>query len=183
MRCNGGLRRTLAALGATAAVIAALAVHADTSGSAVSSRAGAVCHVTIPPKPKVPQGGGFTAASFNYGNAYLRAELYWPRGTLTAGILPDGGSMAIINRDGSIDLKLGWWRGVRGQLVIWGRRLDAHAPPLRAEAGTVASYGHEGFVPSGLTFPTVGCWRVFGGVRHARLTFVVRVTKLSRNAR
>jgi hypothetical protein len=101
-------------------------------------------------------------------------------GTLSAGILPDGGSMATVNRDGSIYAKVGWWRGLPGQLVIWGRRLDAHAPPLRAAAGTVLSYGSEGFVPSGLTFPTVGCWRVSGGVRHARLTFVVRVTKLSR---
>jgi hypothetical protein len=115
---------------------------------------------------------------FNYGNAYLRAELFWPRGTVTAGILPDGGSMATINRDGSIGLKVGWWRGVPGQLVVRGRRLDAPVPPLRANAGTVASYGREGFVPSILTFPTVGCWRVVGGVKRARLYFTVRVTKI-----
>jgi hypothetical protein len=170
----------LAALGVAALVIAALAVNAERSGSPGSSKAGTVCRVTIPPKWKVPTEAGFSAAGFNYGNAYLRAALYWPRGTLSAGILPDGGSMATVNRDGSIYAKVGWWRGLPGQLIIWGRRLDADAPPLRAEAGTVLSYGSEGFVPSGLTFPTVGCWRVSGGIRHARLTFVVRVTKLSR---
>jgi hypothetical protein len=180
VRCNGGMPRTLAALGLATVVIAALAVHAERSGSPGSSKAGAVCRVTIPPKRKVPTEAGLSAAGFNYGNAYLQAALYWPRGTLSAGVLPDGGSRATVNRDGSIYAKLGWWRGLPGQLVIRGRRLDAHAPPLRAEAGTVLSYGSDGFVPSGLTFPTVGCWQVTGGVRHARLTFVVRVTKLSR---
>src|SRR5213593_3984523 len=133
MRCTGGMPRTLAALGVAAVVIAALAVNGERSGSPGSSRAGAVCRVTIPPRRKVPAGAGFSAAGFNYGNAYLRAALYWPRGTLSAGILPDGGSMATVNRDGSIYAKVGWWRGLRGQLSVSGRRLDQTAPPLRAD--------------------------------------------------
>jgi hypothetical protein len=40
-----------------------------------------------------------------------------------AGTLPDGGVMAAIERDGSNRLKLGWWRGIPGRLVITGRRL------------------------------------------------------------
>ena len=134
--------------------------------------------MTIPPKRKVTPGAGFTAAGFNYGNAYLRAQLNWPHGTLTAGRLPDGGYIAIINRDGSIYVKVGWWRGLPGQLVVRGKRLDAHAPPLRADVGTVASYGPTGFVASGLTFPTVGCWRVVGKLGRASLTFVAKVTKV-----
>jgi hypothetical protein len=125
--------------------------------------------VTIPSNRK--------AATFNYGNADLRAELFWPSGTVTAGNLPNGGSMATINKDGSIGLKVGWWRGVPGQLVVRGRRLDAPAPPLRASPGTVASYGRDGPVPSILTFPTLGCWRVLGAVKRARLSFTVRITK------
>lgn len=68
----------------------------------------------------------------------------------------------VINRDGSISVKLGWWRGTSGQLVVRGRRIDAAAPPLRADVGTTAEYGSADFVPSGLMFPTTGCWRVVG---------------------
>jgi hypothetical protein len=73
-----------------------LAVGPAMSGSALSSQVRRSCPVTLPDRT-VPPGAGFTAAGFNYGNARLRADLYWPRGTLSAGILPDGGAMAIVN--------------------------------------------------------------------------------------
>ena len=136
------------------------------------------CPVTIPTGPAQPA-DRFTAAAFNYGNRHLRAELYWPRGTLTAGTLPNGGAMAVIKRDGSIWAKVGWWRGIAGEPAIRGRRLDRRAPPLRADVP--AGYGSRGFLPSGLTFPTVGCWRVVGELGPARLTFVVRVAKVKRH--
>jgi hypothetical protein len=158
---------TAFALAAAAALTSLLAIVATSSASSA-------CAVTVSP---ARTGVGFAAAAFNYGSDLLRAELYWPQGTLIAGRLPDGGSMAGINRDGSIDTKVGWWRGVPGQLVIRGRRLDAPAPPLKADAGTVASYGRQGFVPGGITFPTTGCWEVTGTVGRASLTFVVEVTK------
>jgi hypothetical protein len=135
--------------------------------------------VTVPAQRRAPPGAAFSAAAFNYGNARVRVQLNWPDGTLRAGILPDGGAMALVNADGSIYVKVGWWRGVRGQLVVRGRRLDAPALPLRADVGTVASYGEVGFVPSGITFPTVGCWRVVGSVARASVAFVVEVTKLT----
>jgi hypothetical protein len=151
---------------------------AATAGT--GSAAPLTCPVTVP-GPNKPTAAAFSAASFNYGNARLRVQLNW-RGTLTAGVLPGGGSVASINPDGSVYAKVGWWRGVASQLVVRGRRLDGPAPPLRADVGTVASYGSDGFVPSGLTFPTVGCWRVVGSVSHASLTFVVRVAKVRRRA-
>lgn len=137
-----------------------------------------MCPVTIPIRA-VRQDAGFGADAFNYGNSCLRVSL-WRRGRLVAGILPDGGAMAIINSDGSISAKLGWWRGVPGMLAITGRRLDASAARLRADVPR--GYGAWGFQPSGLTFPTIGCWRVDGRVGRASLTFVVKVTKVKRRA-
>jgi hypothetical protein len=156
-----------------AALLLALVPAAAQAGS---STAGPACRPTIPAKANVPRGNGVSAASFNYGTRRLRTAIYWPRGVLRAGMLPDGGSMASLNHDGSISLKLGWWRGVAGKLTIRARRLDAAAPPVRGDVPD--GYGPKGFQASVITFPTTGCWRVVGAVADARLAFVVRVTKI-----
>jgi hypothetical protein len=130
--------------------------------------------VTIPARTTLPNAGAARAA-FNYGRANLRVQLYWPNGTLVAGPLPDGGSYATVNSNGSISAKLGWWRARAGKLRVSGRRLDAAAPPLRARVPD--GYTTRGFQPSGITFPTVGCWRVTGAVASSKLSFVVRVRR------
>ena len=135
-----------------------------------ASLAGRACPVTLP-HGDVPDG-------FDYGDRSLAVAL-WPRGRLLAGRRPDGSSWAEIAADGSIEAKLGWWRGAAGQLTIQGSRLDAPAPPLRADVP--AGYGSTGFQATGLTFPTVGCWKVVGRVADARLTFVVLVRKRGRS--
>jgi hypothetical protein len=38
-----------------------------------------------------------------------------------------------VDKDGSIHMRFGWWRGVSGRSSIQGRRLDASAPLLGAE--------------------------------------------------
>jgi hypothetical protein len=134
------------------------------------------CPVSIPTRT-VPPDAGMSAAAFNYGGGHLRVHLSWRRGVLRAGALPGGGSMATIEDDGSIRTKVGWWRGVPGRLVVTGRRLDRPAPPLRSSV--LNGYGPKGFQPSGLFFPTVGCWRVVGKVGRASLTFVVKVTRIA----
>jgi hypothetical protein len=83
-----------------------------------------------------------------------------------------------VNPDGSLGgMKWPWWRGVPGSLVIEGRRLDATAAPLRADIPD--GYGDRGFIPSGLIFPTPGCWEVTGRVADASLTFVVQVVPVN----
>jgi hypothetical protein len=125
------------------------------------------CRVTLP-------GGDVPAVDFNYGNGALGAAI-WPEGTLVAGELPDGSAWAEIEPDGSITAKIGWFRADGGRLTVQGERLDAAAPPLRADVPD--GYGASGFQPTLLTFPTVGCWKVTGSAGGASLTFVVRVTK------
>jgi hypothetical protein len=152
---------------------AALAAHPE---PAAARR----CPVTPPPRglKGLPRGAGqFSPSQFDYGTRRLRVEL-WPHARLPAGILPDGGSYARILPDGSIWAKVGWWRGLPGRLRITGRRLDASAPPLRSDVPE--GYGETGFVATGLTFPTVGCWKVVGRLGPASLTFVVEVSKVGR---
>ena len=151
---------------------AAAAATAALVGVAPRADHATPCRVSL---PEIRTDASFGPRGFNYGTTKLRAQL-WKGGQLRAGILADGGSMATINDDGSIDAKQGWWRGVAGKLRISGRRIDGTAPPLRAHVPS--GYGAKGFTPSGLTFPTTGCWKVTGTVGRAQLSYVVIVTKL-----
>jgi hypothetical protein len=74
------------------------------------------------------------------------------------------------NEQGDWGAKVPWWREAHGELTITGRRLDAEAPPLRAQSG---GYGDTGFVASAIFIPTEGCWEVSGRVGSSTLTFVV----------
>ena len=109
---------------------------------------------------------------FGSGSSYSNGKLW-------VGGLGDGGVIRADSRfvapDGSVRWKLGWWRKVHGALEISGRRLDAPAPPLRADVP--AGYGATGFQASGVTFPTEGCWRLTGRVGSTTLTFVTTVVK------
>jgi hypothetical protein len=101
----------------------------------------------------------------NYGNGKLWVAL-WPEGRVVA-------KPAYVQPDGSIDMKFGWYRGARGSLVITGRRLDATAPPARSQVTN--GYGDQFFQPSGIVFPTPGCWEITGKAGKASLTFVTMV--------
>jgi hypothetical protein len=96
----------------------------------------------------------------------------WPDGTV---VFKPGGA-GFVTRDGSLGMKFGWQRGVRGQLRVDGRRLDASAPPLRAEVPS--GYGDLGFQATYLIFSTPGCWEVTGHVGDASVTFVTMVVKI-----
>jgi hypothetical protein len=101
----------------------------------------------------------------------------WPEGT----VVFRPGEAGEIFPDGSLSMKFGWTRaeGLRGKLKIHGRRLDALAPPLRANIPD--GYGDTGFQATALIFPSEGCWKVTGEVGDSSLTFVTRVVRLTEN--
>ena len=106
-----------------------------------------------------------------HGNGAIWTPL-WPRGKIL--ITPP-----YVEPDGSLRMKFPWWWKEPAPLAIQGRRLDAAAPPLRAEVA--ASYDDGPvqfqFQPSMLFFPSEGCWEVTGKAGDASLPFVVLIER------
>jgi hypothetical protein len=146
--------------------------NADQAAKAVGSEPAASpgeCQVTMGTTgpPQVPE-----RVMFGWSSSHGDERL------LVGGLPPDGvikPAPEQIQQDGSVSTKFGWWRGAPGELRITGRRLDGTAPPLRAELPD--GYGEQGFKPSGVYFPTEGCWEVTGTLGDTRLTFVTKVVK------
>ncbi|MBI5880090.1 MAG: hypothetical protein HZB53_20770 [Chloroflexi bacterium] len=124
----------------------------------------AACPVTAP-NGKTPPGEQPSAA--HYGNEALVTVL-WPNGTVLV-------QADQVERDGTLGMKFPWWRLMPGVLSIEGRRLDAVAPPLRAQI--TDGYGDRGLQATRLFFPAAGCWQVTGKLGDASLTFVTRVVR------
>jgi hypothetical protein len=140
-------------------------------------QSGAPCDVTVP--------NGIVAGSaerqeWSYGNAALSVGPFglWPNGTV---IFKPGGA-GVVMRDGSLAMKFGWTRGVRGRLTVSGHRLDGDAPPLRSQIPCCyGESGETGFQASQLIFSTPGCWEVsaqVGDREDSKLTFVTKVVKI-----
>lgn len=68
--------------------------------------------------------------------------------------------------------KVGWFRPAGADLKISGRRLDAQAPPLKAD---IPCCYPTRFQATGLYFPTPGCWEVTARAADSLITFVVEV--------
>jgi hypothetical protein len=84
--------------------------------------------------------------------------------------------------DPSFRQKMQWWQQgydyhtePKPKLKVTGKRLDAEAPPLTAEANNVV-----GRLPSmmvGINIPTLGCWEITGHYEDDELTFIVWLSK------
>jgi hypothetical protein len=129
------------------------------------------CAVT---KPNGIAAGSEEADPKSHGNREVSVGPFglWSDGTV---VFKPGGA-GFVTPAGALGMKFGWRRGVRGQLSIEGRRLDATAPPLRASIPK--GYGDIGFQSSALMFSTPGCWEVTGRVAGASVTFVTKVVKI-----
>jgi hypothetical protein len=115
--------------------------------AAVPLQTSTACAVTLPngnPPPGERPGPPFHGVNGLWTTLYEDGKIvFGPAG------------VGSIEPDGSLGVKFWWWRGVRGGLTIEGRRLDATAPPLRANVP--GGYGDMGFQSSGIMFPAEGC--------------------------
>jgi hypothetical protein len=158
-------------------LIAALAwfspAVSGTPQSAAVSRDTPACEVTHPNgrfvSDEVRVGAGLPRSPFLHGNDSVATAL-WADGTV---VFRSGGPGAVLP-DGSLRMKFLWLKIPR-PLRVEGRRLDAAAPPLRAEIA--AGFDDAVFQPSWLIFPAVGCWEVTARVADDALTFVTRVER------
>jgi hypothetical protein len=146
---------------------AATANTPKTPTSAAAGNTPQVCQVTLP-NGSIPPGE--SASPLFYGNTVLWTSL-WAQGQVKFG----PGNPGVIGSDGSLSIRWSWWRGVQGNLVIEGKRLDGVAPPLKAIVPE--GFGLTGFQTSTLVFPTDGCWQVTGRVGAPSLTFVTLVVQ------
>ena len=151
-------------------LLIAASISAEEFLAAAAQPAGA-CEVT---RPNGIVAGSEQPEPNSYGNRHLSLGPFglWPDGTV---VFKPGGA-GFITPEGSLGMKFGWTRGVRGQLRIEGRRLDAPAPPLRSHIPN--GYGEIGFQATALVFSSPGCWEVTGRVGGASLTFVTKVVKI-----
>ena len=163
-----------------AGTVLSLVVLAEGSPRAARANAGSLlaaattCPVTLPNGRQPPTSGAATLPPLPpvfHEKGKLWVKL-WPLGVIVA-------RSNVIRRDGSIDIKLPWWRGVAGRLTITGARLDAPARPVTADVPS--GYGRSGFQPSGVVFPSQGCWKVTGRVGKAQLEFVTLVVRAAGN--
>jgi hypothetical protein len=139
------------------------------------------CPVTIPNGSTPP---GEEASPEHHGNGALWTTLGRKGAFAVApesapGYLGPEAEIAvdgILRPDGSVEIKAPWWRGpgVRGRVRLRARRLDAPAPPVDRTIPP-AGYGLTGFQATGLSLPTIGCWKVTGSVGDATLSFVTLV--------
>ena len=129
------------------------------------------CPVTTPNENRGP-GATYRDQSRNWHGTDAIATQLWSHGTI---VFRPGGSGFVL-ADGSLSMKLLWVK-IRRPMIIEGRRLDASAPPLRANVDR--NFDTDDFQPSALIFPTPGCWEVTSRVAESTLTFVTRVVKIA----
>lgn len=137
----------------------------------------ASCPVSQPNVSQSPS-EHFVSTIFGYQNADgTLFTVFWPGNKVI--FSPNGPGQKF--PDGSLGMKWPWSRTVPGEVIVDGRRLDAPAPPMPTVIlrGPPDGYGETGFHPSGLIFPSEGCWEVTGRVGDATLTFVTLVVEVT----
>ena len=162
--------RGRALIGVFALFVAIAAASVSPSAAAPGSPIAtpAACPVTQPNGVEPPPSANMFAQGVGAcGNEALMTSLSIYGNGVSTGV------KSSVDAGGWIGFKWPWYRAIPGELTIEGHRLDAPAPPMRAE--TSNGYGNIGFEATGLVFPSAGCWEVTGHVGGGNLTFVLLV--------
>jgi hypothetical protein len=147
----------------------------DVKSMAVKDVASPGCPVTLPVEPLFKAPEPFSENAPWHGIFWFGSDHLWTA-LQTNGVwegLPK-------NPDGYTQ-KIMWWSNLfslkdelEPALVVFGRRLDAEAPPLKFYGATNAMADDIGeAMLTGVDFPTEGCWEVTGQYKKTGLTFVV----------
>lgn len=173
--CSRGRTVGAVRMAASSAVLAGTLLVTAQQPAGHGAAAAGPCRVSDTSSHPVPG-----RPSFNFGNARIAVDLP-PHGRFVA--VPEGargGATAIIQKDGWIRTKLGWFTA-RGTPRVTGRRVDGTGRGLRADVGPLSSAVPGGpFYPSLLYFPSLGCWRITATAGGARLDAVVNVVRSTR---
>jgi hypothetical protein len=103
-----------------------------------------------------------------YRQGQIAVEL-WPLGVTLV-------QKSDIPADGTLGVKVGWYRYGRGKLTITATRLDKSGRATRTRVPS--GYGPTGFQSSAVYFPSGGCWKVTATVGQSHLTYVTVILKV-----
>ena len=111
------------------------------------------------------------------------SEFWYGSEHLWTALPVDGVWSGLPNNPEGYTQKIFWWSSLfslkdelEPELVVFGERLDAKAPPLKVSKATNASAKDIGdAMLVGVDFPTLGCWKITGQYKKTGLDFVVWV--------
>lgn len=164
------IRLTWVAVLCSAVLLSGCTLLGSTVVLAPSPEYDGVCHVTV---------GG--PAPLDIKEQLFGSDVAFGTADLWVGGLGPNGMIKVesVDQDGTIGWKFGWWRYSSGSLTVTGRRIDAAAAPMGVTIPD--GYGDGGFQPTGVSFPTPGCWQVTGSVGERFVSFVTLVVVQSGN--
>lgn len=116
-------------------------------------------------------------------NAPWPNEFWFGSEHLWTALPADGVWSALPDNPEGYTQKIFWWSSLfslkdelEPELVVFGERLDAKAPPLKVSRATNAFAKDIGLAMLiGVDFPTLGCWKITGQYKKTGLDFVVWV--------
>jgi hypothetical protein len=149
-----------------------------TATEVASSEPPANCPVTLPEKPL------FTAPEPLSPNAPWEGMFWFGSEHLWTALNINGVWSGLPHNREGYTQKIMWWSSLfnlkdelEPALVVFGKRLDAEAPPLIVSRATNAMAPDiKEAMLIGVGFPTLGCWEITGQYKKTGLTFVVWVT-------